>query len=171
MKGYLQVYTGPGKGKTTAAIGLAVRAAGAGLKVYFTQFIKGGEYSEIVALARFQDLIVVEQFGLGRFLKGKPAAEDVRAAKQGLEKIKKIIASGRYDVVILDEANVAVGCGLFSIDELLEIVEKRAAATELVITGRNAAPELLARADLVTEMRELKHYFAQGVQARTGIEK
>jgi len=171
MKGYLQVYTGPGKGKTTAAIGLAVRAAGAGLKVYFTQFIKGGEYSEIAALTRFQDLIIVEQFGLGRFIKGEPSAEDIRAAKQGLEKIKKIIASGRYDVVILDEANVAVGCGLFSIDDLLEIVEKRAAATELVITGRNAAPELLARADLVTEMREMKHYFAQGVQARTGIEK
>ena len=108
MKGYIQVYTGNGKGKTTAALGLSIRAAGAGLKVFIAQFIKMGEYSEIHALKRFSDLITIEQYGLGRFIKGKPSLEDIQAAGKGLERIENIIDSREYHVVILEEANVAV---------------------------------------------------------------
>lgn len=171
MKGYFHIYTGNGKGKTTAALGLAVRAAGAGLKVYFAQFIKGGKYSELKALQRFDDLVTVEQFGLGRFIKGKPRQADIEAARQGLARMKKVVASGEYGVVILDEANVALSCGLFSLAELEELIAARAEQTELVITGRGAVAELIDKADLVTEMHEVKHYYNSGVDARVGIEK
>jgi cob(I)alamin adenosyltransferase len=171
MKGYIQVYTGDGKGKTTAAIGLSVRAAGAGLKVYIAQFIKMGDYSEIKALKRFSDLITVEQFGLGRFIKGKPSQEDIEAARLGIEKIKSLMVSPEYDVVILEEANVAVKCGLISANEILDLISLKPENMELVITGRDALPEIIEKADLVTEMKEIKHYFRKGVSARTGIEK
>lgn len=171
MKGYFHIYTGNGKGKTTAALGLAVRAAGAGLKVYFAQFIKGGKYSEVKALQRFADLITVEQFGLGRFIKGKPQPADIEAAGKGLAKMKEVVASGEYAVVILDEANVALSCGLFELADLKELIAARAGQTELVITGRGAVQELIDQADLVTEMREIKHYYNAGVDARVGIEK
>lgn len=171
MKGYIQVYTGNGKGKTTAAIGLSIRAAGAGLKVYIAQFIKMGDYSEIKMLREMPELITVEQFGLGRFIKGKPLDEDIKAAQKGLEKIKMVMDSDKYDVVIMEEANVAVSCGLFSVHELLQVIDKKPDHTELVITGRGASDEVIERADLVTEMKEIKHYFRKGVQARTGIEK
>lgn len=171
QRGYVQVYTGNGKGKTTAALGLALRAAGAGFRVFFGQFIKGGDYSEIKGLARFAECITVEQFGLGRFIKGEPAPEDVAVARQGLAKMKEVVASGDYGLVVLDEANVAVRCGLFSVQELLAVIGGRAPVTEVVITGRDASPEIIAHADLVTEMMEIKHYFQAGVAARTGIEK
>lgn len=171
MKGYVHNYTGDGKGKTTAALGLSIRAAGAGLKVYIAQFIKMGEYSEIKALKRFADLITVEQFGLGRFIKGKPAIEDIKAAQAGLEKVKAAMSSGEYRVVILEEANVAAGCGLFSVEDLLEIIAAKPEEIELVITGRGADPRVIEKSDLVTEMKEIKHYFSKGVQARIGIEK
>lgn len=171
-KGYLQVYTGDGKGKTTAAIGLAVRAAGAGLKVLFVQFIKGDRYSEIKALEALGDTITVRQYGLGRFIKGEPAPEDVQAAQRGLAETRAMMgkASG-LDVVVLDEANVAVTCGLFDTEALLAVIDSRPETVELVITGRGADPRVVERADLVTEMRAVKHYFEQGVMARTGIEK
>lgn len=171
MKGFLQVYTGEGKGKTTAALGLAIRAIGAGHKVFLGQFIKGGLYSELKALKRLDDLITVEQFGLGRFMKGKPAAKDIEAARKGLANLAPIISSGDYKVVILDEANVAVHCGLFSVQELIELINCRAEETELIITGRYASPEIIERADLVTEMKEIKHYYHNGTLARVGIEK
>ncbi|MBW2643534.1 MAG: cob(I)yrinic acid a,c-diamide adenosyltransferase [Deltaproteobacteria bacterium] len=171
MKGYIQVYTGNGKGKTTAALGLSIRAAGAGLKVFIAQFIKMGEYSEINALKRFADLITIEQYGLGRFIKGKPSSEDIQAAGKGLERIENIIALGEYHVVILEEANVAVTCGLFSVEDLLKIIDMKPDDLEIVITGRNAMPEIIERADLVTEMKEIKHYYQKGVKARVGIEK
>jgi len=171
MKGYVQVYTGEGKGKTTAALGLIVRAVGAGLKVFLAQFIKGGRYSELKGLQRFDDLITVEQFGLGRFLNGKCTPADVTAARQGLAKMKTVLASGEYDVVVLDEANIAVFYDLFSVQELLELIDCKPEGTELVITGRHAAPELVERADLVTEMRPVKHYYDAGVKARVGVEK
>ncbi|MBW2238929.1 MAG: cob(I)yrinic acid a,c-diamide adenosyltransferase, partial [Deltaproteobacteria bacterium] len=117
MKGYIQVYTSDGKGKTTAALGLAIRAAGAGLKIFIAQFIKMGEYSEIKALKRFEDLITVEQFGRGRFIRGKPSLEDIKAAKKGLEKIFAILSSGKHNVVIMEEANVAVKIGLLSVQD------------------------------------------------------
>ena len=171
MKGYIHVYTGDGKGKTTAALGLAIRAVGAGLKVYIAQFLKHGDYSEIKGLDRFSDTITVEQFGRGRFIKGRPSKEDVAAARQGLKKVKTILTAGKYSVVILDEANVAVSLNLFSENELLEILDHRPHNVEIIITGRGAAAGIIEAADLVTEMKEIKHYFKKGVKARIGIEK
>ncbi len=171
MKGYMHVYTGDGKGKTTAALGLAIRAAGAGHKVFLAQFVKGSRYSELTALKRFEDLITVEQFGLGRFINGRPTELDIKAARSGLVKMKKILAAGDYKLVILDEANIAVYYRLVSVEELIELADGRAEMTELVITGRHAAPELVERADLVTEMKVVKHYYKAGVRARVGIEK
>jgi cob(I)alamin adenosyltransferase len=171
MKGYVQVYTGDGKGKTTAAIGLAVRAAGAGLKVYIAQFMKLGSYGEIATLKRLTDRITVEQFGTGRFIRGNPTPEDISAARRGIERVKEIFAGAGHQLVILDEANVAASCGLFSPVDLLDVVQARPEGVEVVLTGRQAAPELIARADLVTEMKAVKHYYASGVQARQGIEK
>jgi cob(I)alamin adenosyltransferase len=169
--GYTQIYTGDGKGKTTAALGLALRAAGAGLKVYIAQFIKSGDYSEIKALARFADQITVEQFGLGRFIKGKPSPEDVAAAGKGLAAVRNALKSGQYQVVILEEGNVAALCGLFPVDEILEIISQKPGDVELVVTGRGADPRVIDRADLVTEMKAVKHYYQAGVAARVGIEK
>ena len=105
MKGYVQVYTGDGKGKTTASLGLSLRAAGAGLRVYIAQFIKSGDYSEIKALKRFEDLITVEQFGLGRFIKGRPSEADIQAGAAGIEKIKQVFAERRHDIVIVEEGS------------------------------------------------------------------
>jgi cob(I)alamin adenosyltransferase len=171
MKGYLQVYTGDGKGKTTAALGLSLRAAGAGLKIYIAQFLKQGDYSEIKALKRFSDAIVLEQFGLGQFVKGQPTQAEIDAARDGLEKARKRLSSGDYDMVVLEEANVAVAIGLFSCKDLMEIIRQKPDHVELVITGRGAAPEVIEKADLVTEMKAVKHYYEKGVQARIGIEK
>ncbi len=171
MKGYVQVYTGNGKGKTTASIGLAVRAAGAGLRVYMAQFIKSGDYSEIKALKRFSDLITVEQFGQGRFIKGKPSAEDISAGAKGLEKIRKVMSTNEHDVIIMEEASVAVMCGVFGEQELIDIIHIKPSNMELVITGRGAPPAVIELADLVTEMKEIRHYYQKGVRARVGIEK
>lgn len=171
MKGYIQVYTGNGKGKTTAAIGLSVRAAGAGLKVFIGQFIKMGDYSEIKALQRFSDLITVKQFGKGRFIKGQPSPEDIRSASDGLKEIGKKIKEGEFDVVVLEEGNVAVSLGLFSEKDLLDLMDAKPPQVELVITGRGALDSVIEKADLVTEMTEIKHYYKKGVVARVGIEK
>ena len=170
-RGYIQVYTGNGKGKTTAAIGLAIRAAGAGLKVFIAQFIKMGDYSEIKALRRFSDLITVEQFGLGRFTDGKPLPEDIAAAQKGLKQVKSIMASEEYKVIILEEANVAAKFGLIREQDLLVLIVNKPYDVELVITGRYASARVIEIADLVTEMVAIKHYFEKGVPARVGIEK
>jgi cob(I)alamin adenosyltransferase len=169
--GYTQIYTGDGKGKTTAALGLALRAAGAGLNVYIAQFIKSGDYSEIKALSRFADRITVEQFGLGRFIKGQPAPEDVAAAQKGLAAIRSALASGTYQVVIMEEGNVAALSGLFPVEEILAVMSQKPTDVELVITGRGADPRVVDEADLVTEMKAVKHYYQAGVAARVGIEK
>jgi cob(I)alamin adenosyltransferase len=169
-KGYVQVYTGNGKGKTTAAFGLALRAAGAGLPVFIAQFVKGMECSELHAFKRFEDLITLRQYGCGRFIHGEPAEEDIQAAKEGLSEIRSILQSGKYKVVILDEANIATFFELFSVEDLLALIDEKPEDVELVITGRNADPKVLEHADLVTEMREVKHYYTEGVQAREGIE-
>ncbi len=171
MKGYIQVYTGNGKGKTTACLGLVLRAAGAGLKSYIVQFLKFMEYNEIKALKRFDDSITINQFGTGCFIYGKPSSEDISIAKKGLEAVKKAIISNKYDLIVMEEANVAVSLGLFGIDDIMEIIEMKPDNVELVITGRYADPKLIERADLVTEMKEVKHYFQKGVTARDGIEK
>ena len=171
MKGYIQVYTGNGKGKTTAALGLAIRAAGAGLKVFIAQFNKRGNYSEIKALKRFSDLITLEQYGLGRFTDGKPLPEDIEAARKGLKRVKSILSAGEYQVVVLEEANVATKYGLFSVGDLLGVLLAKPDTVELVITGRGASPRIIENADLVTEMKAVKHYYQKGIRARIGIEK
>ncbi len=170
MQGYVQVYTGDGKGKTTAALGLALRSAGAGLKVFIGQFIKSATYSEIKALERFSDLITIQQFGRGCFIRGNPCQADIDVARQGLDAIGTALRSGDYDVVIADEANVAFGCKLVSEADLIALIDARPADVELVLTGRNAPPAVIERADLVTEMKSVRHYYEKGVMARKGIE-
>ena len=169
-RGYIQVYTGNGKGKTTAALGLTLRAAGAGKKVFIAQFVKGQRYSEVKAIEQFLPMVEIKQYGLNCFIRNKPAKADIDGAQTGLREIKEIILSGKYDVVVLDEANIAVYYGLFSTQELIDIIKQKPTETEIVITGRYAAPELIEVADLVTEMKEIKHYYTQGVEARIGIE-
>jgi len=171
MPGYVHVYTGDGKGKTTAALGLALRAAGAQWKVFIAQFVKGTAGSELAALGRFDELITVRQFGRSQFVCGKPQEADLQAARQGLAECAVAIASGDYSLVILDEANVAVKLGLFPVDDLLALIDGRPDGVELVLTGRNAHARLVQRADLVTEMLNIKHYYNHGVAGRTGIEK
>ncbi|MBD3391987.1 MAG: cob(I)yrinic acid a,c-diamide adenosyltransferase [Chitinivibrionales bacterium] len=170
MKGYVQVYTGNGKGKTTAAIGLAIRAAGAGMKVLFAQFVKGRKYSEIRALERFDELITLRQYGRECFIANRPTGEDIEAARAGLEAVREDMKSGTYQLVILDEACIAVYYGLFSADELLMAIRERNPECEVVATGRYAPTKLVEAADLVTEMKEVKHYYARGVAGRCGVE-
>ncbi len=169
-EGYVHVYTGDGKGKSTAAFGLAVRAAGANLRVYIGQFVKGARYSEIEALECFGDMITVRQYGRGCFLGALPEEEDQRLAADGLAEIRQVLASGEYDLVILDEINIATHLGLIDVETLLSVVRSRPSSVELVLTGRSADRRLIEMADLVTEMREVKHYYAKGVLARKGIE-
>jgi len=169
-KGYVQVYTGDGKGKTTAALGLALRAAGAGLNVYIAQFIKQGCYSELDALKRFTDFITIEQFGTGRYIRGAPEPEDIEAARRCLAAIKAAVASAAYDVVIMDEAGVAELFKLIDTRDILDVIASKPATLELVITGRGVSEQVMAEADLITEMKPLKHYYEKGVLARQGIE-
>jgi len=169
-KGFVHVYTGNGKGKTTAAIGLSIRALGAGLKVLFIQFLKKGGFNEISFL-RTQPGIEVRQFGTGKFVRGRPSREDIKGAENGLKEAKALVQSGRYDVVVLDEANMAVELGLIEVEDLLNFLEERPKGVEVIITGRSAHQRLIEAADLVTEMREIKHYYKMGVRAREGIER
>lgn len=165
----IHIYTGEGKGKTTAALGLALRAAGAGLKVYIGQFIKGKNYSELKVLKKIKN-IKVEQFGRGCFIKWAPNKKDIELAKSGLEKINKIIYKRIYGVVILDEINVVLKLKLLALEDIVNLIKKTPKKIELVLTGRYAHPKILKLADLVTEMKEIKHYFKKGIKARRGIE-
>jgi len=170
MKGYVQVYTGDGKGKTTAALGLSLRAAGAKLKVFIAQFVKGMEYSELEAVKRYDDFITLKQYGRGSFIHGEPTKEDSDAARKGFGELKAAILSGKYSLVIIDEANIAIYYKLFSVEDLISLIDKKPGHVEIVITGRKADPKIIKRADLVTEMKEIKHYYNNGVKARKGIE-
>lgn len=168
-KGQIHIYTGNGKGKTTAALGLALRAVCAGKKVFFGQFVKGMNYSELKApsyLPGFE----IRQFGCGRFIYNQPTEEDIAAAREGLATCRRVLAEGRHDLVVLDELNIALYYKLFSVEEAIELIKSKPEATELVITGRYAPPELIELADLVTEMKEIKHYYTKNVPARKGIE-
>jgi len=168
QRGHVHVYTGDGKGKTTAALGLAVRALGAGLNVQVLQFIKGGEYSEIRTLRGLG--VPVQQFGRGRFIRGEASFDDKAIAAQGLAEVREIMARGDVDVLILDEIIVALGLRLLDLADILELVASKPAGIELVLTGRGAPPELVDAADLVTKMVKMKHYYDQGVLGRDGIE-
>ena len=169
-KGYIHVYTGPGKGKTTAAIGLGIRATGAGMKVHMVQFMKGRRYSEIDTIEKIPNFTIT-QHGRDEFVsKEKPEQVDIDLAQKGFKYSKEIISSGKYDMIILDEINVAIDYNLIAIEELTKVIEEKPENLELVLTGRYAHPEIVRYADLVTEMLEIKHPYQQGIEARKGID-
>lgn len=170
MKGFVQLYHGNGKGKTTAAFGLAMRAHGAGLNVFIGQFIKKKAYNELLAVSNCLKNISIRQYGVGCFLLSVPAKEDKDAALSGLREMKKIIESGKYDLVIMDEINIALYYQLIKLEDVIEIINHKPQHVELVLTGRYAPEELIDKADLVTEMKEVKHYYSRGIEARKGIE-
>lgn len=170
-QGCLQIYTGAGKGKTTAALGLCLRAVGRGLKVCFFQFIKGGgPYGEQLIAERLAPLFTIIQTGRPGWVNTDDISADRAAAQEALSQAREIVTAGNYDLVVLDELNGALGFGLVDLEQVLELIALRPPQMELVITGRNAHEQLIAAADLVTEMREIKHYYKAGVPARTGIE-
>jgi len=172
-RGYVQVYTGDGKGKTTASLGLAVRAAGHGLKVLIVQFMKGWiDYGELEGVRMLSPYVEILQAGRDTFVDRKnPDPEDVRLARQGWNLAADAIRERRADIVVLDEINCAMDFGLLSVEEVLEAVKGKPDGMELVLTGRGAPREIIEAADLVTEMREIKHYYGEGVEARLGIER
>jgi cob(I)alamin adenosyltransferase len=165
----IQIYTGDGKGKTTAALGLAMRAVGACKRVYICQFIKGKPYSELSCLKKIKD-ITVEQCGRGCFIKKTPSRIDIELAQKGFENVKQIIKSRAYDVVILDEINCALEVKLLALADMVALLKSAPRSIEIILTGRNAHPSLVRLADLVSEIREIKHYYRSGVKARKGIE-
>ena len=170
-QGFVQVYTGDGKGKTTAAVGLAVRAAGHGIDSYIGQFMKGQPYGELTAL-RDHPNITIEQFGSARCIRREEVSEEDRSrAERGLEKAREAMLSGRYEVVVLDEINVAVWFGLVAEDDVLDFLACRPAHVEVVLTGRRATERLVREAHLVTEFKQVKHYYEKGIPARDGIER
>lgn len=170
-RGLIQVYTGKGKGKTCAALGLAMRAAGHGLNVHIVQFMKGWpHYGELRSVERLPN-ITIRQFGRPGFVdRENPDPEDVRLAQEALEHGRRAMLSGDYDIVVLDEVNVALEFGLVQLSDVLSLMEEKPEKVELVLTGRGAHPEVIKRADLVTEMLDIKHPYYEGVKARRGIE-
>ena len=172
VHGLTIVHTGSGKGKTTAALGLAIRAWGEGLKVLILQFIKGGwKYGELKALAKFSPDITVRQCGEGFTRRGNTDMQKhIDAAKKTITDAKQEMTSGKWNMIILDELNYAVDFGLVPLDDALALIDSKPADMHLVMTGRNAKPEVIEKADLVTEMKEIKHPFHSGIKAQKGIE-
>jgi len=171
-KGLIQVYTGNGKGKTTAALGLALRAVGHGLKVFIIQFMKGNiNYGELEAAKKLSPYLTIKQTGRETFVsKDLPDPIDVKLAKEGFTLAEEVIQNGAYDIVILDEINVAIDYGLIPLSQIISLLDKKPPGVELILTGRNAPPEIIEKADLVTEMVEKKHYYKKGIKVRNGIE-
>ncbi len=171
-RGMIHVYTGAGKGKTTAALGLAMRALGHGLKVYIIQFMKGNiRYGEVETARHLSPNIVIKQMGRESFVdRNNPDKIDIELAQKALQLAREVIDGRGYDIVVLDEINVAVDYGLISLEALLDIIDSKPPHVELILTGRYAKPEVIERADLVTEMVEVKHYYRKGVHSREGIE-
>ena len=169
-KGFIHVYTGLGKGKTTAALGLGIRAVGSGLKVYMIQFMKGRRYSELDTIEKIPNFTII-QYGRDEFVsKENPEQIDIDLAKKGFAHAKEIINSGKYDLVILDEMNVVIDYNLIPVGEVIKLIENKPEKTELVLTGRYAHPEISKIADVVTEMLEIKHPYQNGIMARKGID-
>ncbi|HDD25452.1 MAG TPA: cob(I)yrinic acid a,c-diamide adenosyltransferase [Chloroflexi bacterium] len=169
--GYVQVYTGDGKGKTTAALGLALRASGHGLRTYIGQFMKGQSYGELNAL-REHPLITIEQYGDVRCIhREEVTPAHISQAQAGLDRAREALLSQEYAIVVLDEVNVSIWFGLLTVEDVLAFLDIRPPQVEVILTGRRAPQELIERADLVTEMVEVKHYYQQGVLARKGIER
>jgi len=167
--GLVHVYTGNGKGKTTASLGLAMRAVGCGMKVAIIQFLKGDDgYCELASAKKLG--IVIEQYGRKCFVNPKnPAKEDIVLARQGLERARHILEKKEFDMLILDEINVALDMNLLSVQDVLALLKNRGDA-EVILTGRNAKDEIIEEADYVTEMKEIKHPFRKGIAGRKGIE-
>jgi cob(I)alamin adenosyltransferase len=171
-KGFVQIYTGNGKGKSTAAIGQAVRAAGFGLKTYIAQFMKEYPYNELISLKHLSEWISIEQFGGDEFVYKKelPGQVELDKAKKGLQTAKEKMLSGEFELIILDEAIVAIYFKLIETKNLIDIIKAKPEDVELILTGRYCPDELIQLADLVTEMKELKHYYQKGITSRKGIE-
>jgi cob(I)alamin adenosyltransferase len=171
-KGFVQIYTGNGKGKSTAAIGQAVRAAGFGLKTYIAQFMKEYPYNELISLKNLSEWITIEQFGGDEFVYKKelPGKEELAKARKGLQSAKEKMLSGDFDLIILDEAIVAIYFKLIETKNLIDIIKAKPEDVELILTGRYCPDELIQLADLVTEMKEVKHYYEKGIISRRGIE-
>ncbi|MFQ6083505.1 MAG: cob(I)yrinic acid a,c-diamide adenosyltransferase [Candidatus Aminicenantia bacterium] len=172
-RGYIQVYTGNGKGKTTAALGLALRAAGHNYRTYIGQFLKGQPYGELKGIKNLSPHITIEQFGRKGFIHvhHNPDKEDIKRAREGLKKCRQAMLSGKYEIIILDEINVALYFNILTEEEVIKFIEQKPEDVELILTGRYAPQAIIDRADLVTEMKEIKHYYHQGIKARKGIEK
>ena len=168
-QGYIQIYCGTGKGKTTAALGLSLRILLTGGSVFFAQFFKGVETAEL-GLCSLCDRFSIEQYGTGNFIAGLPGSEDIAAARKGLRYCHDALTSGCFDLIVLDEILLCVAYQIFSVEELISILESRKSHVEVVLTGRRVQSELVSAADLITEMKKVKHYFDQGVSARKGIE-
>ena len=173
-RGYIQIYTGDGKGKTTASLGLALRALGHGWNVLIIQFTKGDSatsYGEIVSASKFLPNLDVVQFGMDRVVYSHNLCmEDYKEAKKGWEFAKESIHSGKYQLVILDEINICTSMNMIKVSEVKEVLLNKPEQLEIVLTGRNAHPEIKALAHLITEMKPIKHYFDAGIMARQGIE-
>jgi len=171
-KGFVQIYTGNGKGKSTAAIGQAVRAAGFGLKTYIAQFMKEYPYNELISLKHLSEWISIEQFGGDEFVYKKelPNEEELAKARSGLQSAREKMLSGEYDLIILDEAIVAIYFKLIATKELIEIIKAKPENVELILTGRYCPTEIIELSDLVTEMKEVRHYYQKGITSRRGIE-
>ena len=170
-KGLVLVYTGNGKGKTTAAMGQALRAVGHGLKVLVIQFMKGKKYGEVIAAEKFLPGITVRLCGLDSFvMRENPAPVDVELAKQGVGIAAKALTSGEYNMVILDEINVVLDFKLVSLSEVVEMIKARDPKVDVILTGRYAPPEIIELADTVSEINEIKHHYAAGMKERAGIE-
>jgi len=173
-RGCVQVYTGNGKGKTTAAFGLALRAAGRGLRTFVGQLMKGSQYGELAGAAMLGGLVTVEQLGSPECipLRDEPDERDVLLARRGIARCREALLSDDYDIVIVDEGCVAVRFELIEEADLLALIDERPPGVELVITGRYATRALIDRADLVTVMDDAKHYFdTERLAARDGIER
>ncbi len=170
-KGLVQAYTGEGKGKTTAALGLALRAVGQGLRVYILQFMKGNGNGGEMQAAKFLPNLVIEQFGLkGVFFKGDDLEVHKKNALEGLKKAKEIMLTEKYDIVILDEINIALNYNLIPLEEVLKLIIEKPPKIELILTGRKLHPEIEKLADLISEIKMVKHPYTKGIKARRGIE-
>ena len=170
-KGLVIVITGNGKGKTTAAFGQALRAIGQGYKVFVLQFMKGRKYGEFIAAEKYLPHLTIRMSGLDSFvMRDNPAAIDIELAQKGLDAAKKEINSGKYDMVILDEINVALDFKLIALTEVIELIKNKPANLDLILTGRYAPPEIIELADTVSEVKEVRHHYKAGIKDRAVIE-
>jgi cob(I)alamin adenosyltransferase len=170
-RGLVMVITGNGKGKTTAAFGQALRAIGQGYHVFVVQFMKGRKYGEFIAAQKYLPGLTIRRCGLDSFvMRDNPAAIDIEMAQKGLAAAQKAIESGKYDMVILDEANVAIDFKLISLPDVIELIKNKPAHLDLILTGRYAPAEITELADTVSEIQEVKHHYNAGIKDRAGIE-